>query len=124
MALRLNSQPFWGSMIAAAGAGPEPIPQKSLNSQNLMEAIQFCLSPDASTAAQKIANKMRRESGVAQAVRSFHANLPLEKIRCDMLPYRPAVWSYKRDGFRLKLSKLAAEVLANHLRVEFKSLKL
>ena len=72
-------------MVAAAGAGPEPIPQKQLNAQNLSEAIQFCLTSEAATAAAKIAIRMKRESGVTTAVRSFHANLPLESLRCDIL---------------------------------------
>jgi UDP:flavonoid glycosyltransferase YjiC (YdhE family) len=42
-----GDQPFWGNMVAAVGAGPNPIPHKSLTSQNLTDAISFCLNPEA-----------------------------------------------------------------------------
>src|SRR4051812_48917677 len=52
------SQAFWGQMIAAARAGPHPIHHKSLNENNLAEAIQYCLTPEAVHAAAKISQKM------------------------------------------------------------------
>ena len=111
-------------MVAAAGAGPEPMPHKTLNCQNFAEAIRFCLTPEASVAAQAIADKMKRESGVSQAVRAFHANLPLDRLRCDILPDQVAIWSCKIKGRHLKLSKVAAEILVEYLKVERKKLKL
>ncbi|KAJ5511214.1 UDP-glucuronosyl/UDP-glucosyltransferase [Penicillium expansum] len=39
-----GDQPFWGNMVARAGAGPKPIPFAFLNFQNLTAAIQFCLT--------------------------------------------------------------------------------
>lgn len=117
------SQPFWGTMVHAAGAGPMPIPQKMLNSQNLSQAIQYCLTPSALAAARGMAEKMRQESGVNQAVNSFHANLPLDKIRCDIMPTLPAAWSYKMGSQHLKLSKEAAEILTVSRRVKWVDLK-
>lgn len=111
-------------MVAAAGAGPKPIPQKSLNSENLTEAITFCLTPEASVAADGIASKMKSEAGVAQAVKSFHTNLPLDRLRCDILPDQVAVWTCKIKGRHLKLSKIAAEVLIDHAKLERKRLNL
>lgn len=107
----MHSQPFWGQMIAAAGAGPKPIPHKELSVTNLANAIRYCLSDEAIGAAASIARKMQSESGVQAAARSFHANLPAESLQCDLLPGFPAVWSYKKGRRRLKLSKLAAEVI-------------
>ncbi|KAF4464905.1 sterol glucosyltransferase [Fusarium albosuccineum] len=91
-----GDQPFWGEMVAASGAGPSPIPQKQLNVENLADAIQFCLTPEAATAAAELSLRMRRENGVVTAVRSFHANLPLENLRCDILRNQPAVWLYQK----------------------------
>jgi UDP:flavonoid glycosyltransferase YjiC (YdhE family) len=64
-------------MVAVAGAGPEPIPHKSLTAQNLADAISYCLTPQASAAAREIATKMRTESSVRTAANSLHANLPI-----------------------------------------------
>ncbi|SPJ85725.1 related to sterol glucosyltransferase [Fusarium torulosum] len=117
------SQPFWGTMVYAAGAGPMPIPQKTLNSQNLSQAIRDCLTPGALAAARGMAEKMRQENGVRQAVDSFHANLPLDKMRCDIIPGLPAAWSYKTGSQHLKLSKAAAEILTDSGRVKWVDLK-
>ncbi|RBR15604.1 uncharacterized protein FIESC28_07245 [Fusarium coffeatum] len=118
-----GDQPFWGNMVHTSGAGPAPIPFKQLNSQNLEVAIRFCLTEDASIAAQRIADKMASESGVRRAVASFHANLPLNNMRCDVLSNLPAVWLYERKGRSMKLSKLAAEMLASEGKVAWNHLK-
>jgi hypothetical protein len=109
-------------MVASAGAGPQPIPQKQLNAANLADAIRFCLTPEAAAAAGSLAAKMKSENGVATAARLFHANLPLESLRCDVLPDQPAVWAVKRGAKHLKLSKLAASVLLDHLKIGRKSM--
>lgn len=119
----IASQPFWGDMIAAAGAGPDPIPYRSLTSANLAEAIQFCLRPEAQVAAQSIATSMSREEGVRTAVSSFYANLPVSDMYCDLLNDQPAVWEYQRKGKRLKLSGVAAELLTNRLKIDRDKLK-
>lgn len=110
-------------MVAAAGAGPSPIPQKQLTSANLASAIRFCLTPEARVAAGTMADSMRGESGVRQAVASLHANLPLEKMRCDFVPNLPAAWCYKKNGKWYKLSKAAAEVVTSHMRIKWSDLK-
>ena len=117
------SQPFWGNMVAAAGAGPQPILQKQLDSTNLAEAIRFCLTPEASQAAMGLAEKMAAESGVRRAVASFHANLPLHNMRCDIFPNRPATWALRKGKKNLKLSKAAAGIFVDWERLEWKDLK-
>jgi hypothetical protein len=119
-----SSQPFWGSIIARSGAGPEPIPYKSLNSKNLGEAIKFCLNPKVAVAAQAIADKMRMETGAEAAVQSFHRNFPLEQLPCAILGDLPATWSYTRSEKTLKLSGLAAEILIRHRKLDRKKLNL
>ncbi|KAF1938226.1 hypothetical protein EJ02DRAFT_514681 [Clathrospora elynae] len=47
-----GDQPFWGDMVAAAGADPQPIPHKLLTTKPLTEAIRFFLVPESKTAAQ------------------------------------------------------------------------
>lgn len=119
------SQPFWGNMVAGAGAGPEPIPQKSLTAENLADAIKHCLRPEALSAAQKIADLMKSESGVEAAVASFHRCLPLDKMRCHILSDEPAAWAYDNSLTEpLFLSKTAARLLVEGSRVNPKDLKL
>ncbi|KAM0284676.1 hypothetical protein ACHAQH_001830 [Verticillium albo-atrum] len=118
-----GDQPFWGTMVNTAGAGPMPIPQKQLNTQNLASAIKDCLTPEAQAAAKVMADKMHQENGVRQAVNSFHANLPLDDMRCDILPELAAAWSYKKGSQCIRLSKAAAEILTDGKRVKWADLK-
>lgn len=118
------SQPFWGDMIARAGAGPKPIPFKSLTAKNLTEAIQFCLTEEAERSAQSIAYNMSRENGVQTAVRSFYRHLPQPDLFCDIIPDQPAVWQYRRKNKTLKISGLAAEILMDHVKIDHKKLEL
>lgn len=110
-------------MVAAAGAGPAPIPYKQLTTANLTHALLFCQRDEINFAAKKIAEKMRSESGVRRAVTSFHANLPLTGMRCDIISDRPAAWLFKKKDRHLKLSKEAAGMLVKEGRVAWKNLK-
>ncbi|KAI4728751.1 UDP-Glycosyltransferase/glycogen phosphorylase [Aureobasidium sp. EXF-10728] len=118
-----GDQPFWGEMIYAAGAGPKPIYHKDLTIENLSEAIKFLTTPEAVESACRIAQRMSTENGVKTAVQSFHRNLPRNTLRCDILPHLPAVWTYKASSKRtIKLSKLAAAMLADRLKLDDKKL--
>ncbi|KAI9155563.1 glycosyltransferase family 1 protein [Paramyrothecium foliicola] len=117
-----GDQPFWGEMVAAAGAGPSPIPYKQLTSQNLGDALKFCISQEAIEAAQKISEMMRNENGVVSAVESFHTHLPLANLRCSILDNQPAVWTYKTKGTKVLLSNMAAAILAEHCKIDPKKL--
>lgn len=117
-----GDQPFWGEMISASGAGSRPISYKLLTSQNLTDAIKFCLSLEAKEAAGNIATRLQVENGVRAAANSFHKNLPLERLPCDILPNLPAVWRYSKS--KIKLSSVAVEILVKHRRIEREDLKL
>ncbi|KAF4951968.1 hypothetical protein FGADI_7084 [Fusarium gaditjirri] len=84
-----GDQPFWEETVANGGAGPAPIPHIELTVDKLAAAIHV---------------------RVRAAVRSFHKGLPLERIRCDVIPIEPAVWSYSKSKSPIKLSKNAVEV--------------
>ncbi|KAJ5808078.1 Sterol 3-beta-glucosyltransferase, partial [Penicillium riverlandense] len=118
-----GDQPFWGDMVAKAGAGPDPIPHASLDPDNLAAAIKFCITPEATSAALEISIKMQSESGVAAAVDSFHRNLPLDRMRCSIIPNQVAVWSYGKEKASLNLSKTAVSILIQHNRIDAKQLK-
>lgn len=111
-------------MVAAAGVGPNPIPYKALTADSLAAAIRFCFSPEVKNSAQVISQKLCASTGVTNAVRSFHAQLPLGQLRCDILQDQPAVWVWKHKGLKLKLSGIAAEILEKHLKIDRKKLEL
>lgn len=104
-----GDQQFWGGIVAAAGAGPAPIPHKQLTAEKLSDAIKFALGPSTKEKAQEIAKKMQKESGVRDGVRSFHRHLDLQALRCAVCPSRPAVWHVKHT--EIGLSAFAATVL-------------
>lgn len=122
--MTIDSQPFWGQMVANAGAGPQPIPYSSLTSRNLTDAIVYALTPEVAIAAQKMSESMKAESGVQAAVQHFHSNLPVEPQRCDLFPELPASWSYKGKGHQVLLSKKAERILTGANKLERSKLKL
>ena len=123
-----GDQPFWGAMVAKAGAGAkEPIPYKSLTADRLAEGIKQCLSPEAKINAQKLAESIAREGdGATNAVDSFHRRLPLvgkNSMRCSFIQDRVAVWELKTASL-LQLSALAAEMLVDKKKLTWKDLRL
>ncbi|CAG8060119.1 unnamed protein product [Penicillium olsonii] len=119
-----GDQLFWGNMVASCGLGPKPIPYQSLTTESLAEAIRFCLQPAAQSAAEQVANRMSHECGVSTAVESFHRNLPVADMQCDVLHSEPAVWRFKKKSKSpIRLSKLAAEILIQHHRFKLSDLQ-
>lgn len=104
-----GDQLFWGNMVAAAGAGPTPISYRLLNADNLTNAIGFCLTEKARIAAQSLSLRMATECGVEAAIQSFHANLPVENMQCEICP--EAVASFIHVKSSIRLSRLAVHVL-------------
>ncbi|KAJ7118977.1 glycosyltransferase family 1 protein [Mycena epipterygia] len=115
-----GDQGFWGSMIHKAGAGPEPIPHKQLNIENLRDALKFAVSPPAKIAAKRMAEQIHLEDGVRRGVDSFYRHLPLLNMRCDLDPSRLAVWW--STEYCLKLSAFAAQVLMDAKLLDISSL--
>lgn len=111
-------------MVAAAGAGPRPVPHKQLNLENLTEGLKYCLSSEASAAAASIAEKMRVETGVKAAVQSFHRNLPLEEMKCCICDEEVAVWTYTKKGVKMRLSNRAAQILIDAQEINPKKLQM
>lgn len=111
-------------MVASAGVGPEPLIPSSLTAQTLAKAIQFCLEERVREAARSIAQRMQHETGVRAAVESFHRNLDVQSLRCDLIPNQAASWSCKAGKKPLKLSKLAAAAIATQRASFAKHLKM
>ncbi|OQE93072.1 hypothetical protein PENNAL_c0006G03456 [Penicillium nalgiovense] len=119
-----GDQLFWGNMVASRGIGPMPIPHRSLNADNLAEAIRFCLHSDTLAAAGDLAREMSEEAGVSAAVASFHRNLPVDKMKCQFLDSEPAAWQLKQNmKSPMNLSKMAAGILLENSRIDTKDLK-
>lgn len=112
-------------MVAAAGAGPKPIPQKEFTVERLTEALQLALSPEAGRAAMTLAHQMKQEDGVSAAVESFHRWLPLEKMQCQIDRSQTARWVLKTDGkHQIRLSDAAVSVLVANKKIKLDGLRL
>jgi len=109
-----GDQAFWGRMVCAAGAGPEPIPFKILTAEKLAHAIQIAIAPEATAAAAKMAERMGQEDGAVAAAKSFHRMLPLKKMRCAIYPNKLAVWRIRRTDIIIS-SYVAIALLENDL---------
>ncbi|OSS50330.1 hypothetical protein B5807_05279 [Epicoccum nigrum] len=117
-----GDQPFWGEMIARAGAGPDPIPHKQLTGQKLADAIAFCLKSETIQRAKELASEIAEEKGSEQGAQSFHQALRPDRLRCALSPSRASVWRVKRT--KVGLSAFAACTLANANLLDFEDLKL
>jgi len=122
-----GDQPFWGDMVARAGAGAELcIPYKKLTAEMLADGIRKCLTPEARRNVQTIAESIAAEGdGALNAVRSFHRSLPVRgknSVRCSILEDRAAVWHVKNTS--LRFSALAAEILVEQGKIQWSDLTL
>ncbi|KAF4121720.1 UDP:flavonoid glycosyltransferase YjiC, YdhE family [Geosmithia morbida] len=117
-----GDQPFWGSMISRAKAGPEPIAYKNLTAEKLAEAIKFCLKPETVQQAKIYGEKIREEKGTDVGGQSFHNHLDIDALRCSIAPSRTAIWRIRRS--KVRLSGLAAAVLVKAGHLQYSDLKL
>ncbi|XP_014560771.1 glycosyltransferase family 1 protein [Bipolaris victoriae FI3] len=128
-----GDQPFWGEMVAAAGAGPRPVHHTSLTEENFTVIIKTLLDPNTKRSAKAIAAKMQCEQGVRRAVESFHSNLPRTNLACSLLPTESGVWMYDAKALKkqkkkaiegLRLSPKAVTVLSKHKLLDLTNLNL
>lgn len=117
-----GDQPFWGAMVARAGAGPPPVPYKELTADKLAESIMKALEPESLSRAAELSNQISHEKGADAGAEQFHNHLELDKLRCSLAPQRVAIWRVKRTDIRL--SAFAATVLGNEGLIDFADLKL
>ena len=122
-----GDQPFWGAMVAEKKAGAhECIPYKQLTADKLAEGIKQCLTEEARHNVKKIADSIAAEGdGAENAVKSFHANLPLRgtsSMRCSVLEKQTAVWQVKHS--RMRLCPMAAELLVQQGNLKYHDMDL
>ncbi|PTB62710.1 glycosyltransferase family 1 protein [Trichoderma citrinoviride] len=96
-----GDQPFWGQMIARSGAGPDPIPFKSLTAENLAESISVALMPSVQEAAKRMAEDIADENGAEATAKSFQDQIGLDQFECEICPGRLATHRHKKSGTRL-----------------------
>ena len=117
-----GDQPFWGAMIARAGAGPVPVPYKKLTAEILAKSILEALEPSVKEQAAKLASSIAQERGTEEGAKSFHRELHVDNLRCSLAPNRVAVWRVRRT--QVRLSALAVTVLMNEGQLKLERLKL
>ena len=104
-----------GAVRASLKADPERI---SGLIDRLGEIAEGSLDQLAAGDREGLGAQMRAERGVAAAADSFHAHLPPgAALRCDLLPDRAAAWLYRKGKTRLRLSKLAADILIDNAKI-------
>ncbi|KAJ8118746.1 hypothetical protein OPT61_g357 [Boeremia exigua] len=116
-----GDQPFWGQMIAKAGAGPVPVPFKQMTAQSLAESITFALKDEVKVAVQHMAESIAEEDGSGNTMRDFEEKLDLDGMRCHLCPERLAIWQDKQTGTHL--SGFAAVTLAEQHVLDPKHLR-
>lgn len=104
-----GDQSFWGRMVAMAGAGPRPIPFKSLSASSLASAIRTALDPEVRQKASELGRQVAEENGVANGVQEFHSQLSRYPLNCSILQSRAAAWKVR--GTDIRLSTRVAAVL-------------
>lgn len=104
-----GDQFFWGDIVEKSGVGPSPLPGKHVTVHALVEAFKFVHKPGVQNAAKRIQTDISHEDGCASAVRAFHANLPISRMRSDLEPTFAAC--FRLDEFNLQVSRPVAQVL-------------
>ena len=92
-----------------SGAGPSPIPGKDVTVEQFVEALKFVQQPHVKEAAERIQKSLSNEDGCTTAIQSFHANLPLARMRSDLEESYAAC--YRLDQLNLHVSHPVAQVL-------------
>ncbi|KDN62562.1 putative glycosyltransferase family 28 domain-containing protein [Colletotrichum sublineola] len=119
-----GDQPFWGQMIARAGAGPAPVPFKEMTAETLAASITFALKPEVQAAVQRMAQRIAEEDGAGDTAKDIQERLALDTMRCDICPERVAVWRHRKTGAHLSSFALSCLVDQGYLKPhDFKLLK-
>jgi UDP:flavonoid glycosyltransferase YjiC (YdhE family) len=65
----MADQPFWGRRVHAVGAGPKPLPVKSLSVKKLVRAIVEANDESLLIHSQSMGQQIRNEDGIGVAVK-------------------------------------------------------
>jgi hypothetical protein len=104
-----GDQFLWGDVVRKVGAGPL-LSGRSLKTADLVHAIRLIsTNQEVRKNAQNVSQKIRAEQGCEAALRTFHAQLPLEKMRSDLEPTYVA--SFRIPQYKIQISWPVAQVL-------------
>ena len=78
-----GDQFFWGRIVANAGAGPEPIPIRHLDTASLTAAFDACRRPQIRERATELGARLQATDGVQLAVQSIERHLPAAVMCCS-----------------------------------------
>lgn len=80
----MGDQFFWGQRVAAAGAGPQPVPQKQLTAERLAAAMTTAVSdPAIQRRAAELGAATRAEDGVGRAVGIISQRLGVNAVQAS-----------------------------------------
>ena len=96
-----GDQFLWGQVIAAAGAGPPPIPIDRLDSDALAEAFATCRHADVLERASALGAIVRATDGIELTAQSVYRHLPLHVMSCSNEPDHLATVYCETCGERL-----------------------
>jgi len=86
-----GDQFLWGRIVAKAGAGPEPIPIRRLDTESLTAAFDACRRPQIRERASELGARLRATNGAELAVQSIERHLPAPVMCCSHDPDHLAV---------------------------------
>lgn len=104
-----GDQFFWGTVVEQKGAGPKPLPGKTVTAEELAKAFRMAHRPAMRTAAARIRDDISREDGCETALHLFQSHLPLARMYSDLESTFAAC--YRVDDFDLQVSRPVAQVL-------------
>ncbi|KAJ9091283.1 hypothetical protein QFC21_007272 [Naganishia friedmannii] len=114
-----GDQPFWGAMIANRGAGPEPLPFKTLTAEKLAVALEFALSDKARAAAAEVGTSIRREVGPLHKGRVEGKAMNIEDAHLERIGWRGQFCA----GFPCSSATVAYAVLVSKIALSFLSMR-
>lgn len=76
-----GDQKFWGEAVHRAGAGPAPIPNKTVSVELFANALTAIKTEAMREAAGILGEKIRSERGEVAGVESFQRHLPMDDMR-------------------------------------------
>ncbi len=111
-----GDQFIWGHAVESIGAGPPCLSGRNLKTRDLVNAIKFIsTNQEVRKNARIISEKIRAEQGCEAALRTFHAQLPLEKMRSDL--ESTFVASVRIPRYNIQVSWPVAQVLLEAERI-------
>ncbi|KAK3268016.1 hypothetical protein CYMTET_23456 [Cymbomonas tetramitiformis] len=108
-----GDQHFWGFVVERAKCGPPPCEIQKLDANRLKASFLQLRSKEMRAAARQMAEAFALENGVFEGARSFHKQLPVEDIICDVSLFteKPRIARWYCASLGLKMSAFVYNAL-------------